>query len=328
MLRQCYCLVLGLALTGPAPAATWADGLFQELSKDFGTVPRGPLLTHPFHLKNNTAHTIRISQVRVSCGCLSASAVSHTIQPGEETAILAQMDTTRFVGVKTVTIFVLFDQPRTEEVRLWVQANSRDDVTVTPDAINFGQIKRNSTPAASVTINFLGSGQWQVQGVHCDSNYVRVALKEQRRSAGEVSYLLTAQLRPDAPVGKWFTDIWLRTNNPATPRVRVPVNVEIESPLSVSPALVDVGQLAVGSQAERKIIVRGVGPFEIKDIKGADSEITVRPTTNGSRSVHVLAVTVTPASPGEMKRQLRILTNLEGEGEIEFQTKARVLARE
>jgi uncharacterized protein DUF1573 len=324
MLRHWYCLLLGLAVASPASAASWSDGVFAELSKDFGTVPRGPMLSHPFHVRNTTNTPIHIANVRVSCGCVSATAVNNQIMPGEETAILAHMDTTRFSGVKTVTIFVTFDQPHQEEVRLWVQANSRDDVTVSPDAINFGQIRRNVTPSANVTVTFLGNGQWQVQGVQCDSNYVQVGVKELRRTGGDVSYSLSAQLRSDAPVGKWYTDIWLKTNNPSTPRVRVPVNVEIESVLSISPALVDLGQVKVGGQTERKIIVRGVAPFEITNVQGVDQEIAVQETTAGSRPVHVLSVTLQPRTPGELKRQLRIITNLKEEGEIEFQTRAHI----
>jgi len=283
------------------------------------------MLAHPFHLKNNTSVPVHIADIRVSCGCVEASPLHHTIQPGEETAIMANMNTTRFSGVKTVTIFVRFDQPHSEEVRLWVQANSRDDVTVSPDAINFGQIKRNTTPSASVTVSFLGSGQWAVQGASSDSNYVRVSIKEQRRQATDVSYQLTAQLRPDAPVGKWYTDIWLTTNNPATPRVRVPVNVEVESPLSLSPGLVDLGQVKMGGTADRKVIIRGVAPFKITAVKGADKEIIVKETTTGSRPVHVLSVSINPANPGDLKRQIRIVTDLQSEGEIEFQTKAKIV---
>jgi len=317
--------MLGLWLTAPVQAASWTDGLFAELSKDFGTVPRGPLLTHPFHVRNNGSAPIHIADVRVSCGCVTAAALENTIAPGQETIILAQMNTTRFAGMKTVTIFVRFDQPHSEEVRLWVQANSRDDVTVTPDAVNFGQVKRNSTPAASVTVSFLGSNSWRIQGTQCESNYIQATIKEEKRTASEVSYTLTARLRADAPVGKWYTDIWLQTNNPATPRVRVPVNVEIESALSVSPAVVDLGQVKVGSTVERKVIVRGVTPFQITTVKGADQNLVVRETTSGSRPVHVLSVTLKPGASGDLRRQLKIITDLKTEGEIEFQTKAQVM---
>src|SRR5690349_16734060 len=46
MFRYSLVLVAGFWVAGSAGAATWADGLFDELSKDFGSVPRGPTLTH------------------------------------------------------------------------------------------------------------------------------------------------------------------------------------------------------------------------------------------------------------------------------------------
>src|SRR5262249_12128242 len=186
---------------------------------------------------------------------------------------------------KSVTIYVTFDQPRFEEVRLWVQANSRDDVSVLPEALSFGRIKRATAPSASVTVSFLGSPDWQITGVSSDSNYVQAGLTPLRRDTGEVSYRLTAQLRPDAPVGKWYTDVWLKTNNPTTPRVRVPLTVEIESALSISPAAVQLGQVKAGAEVQRKIIVRGVKAFRVTQVVGADKNLTVRDSTSESKNV-------------------------------------------
>jgi len=324
MLRHWIGIIGCLLLAGSAQAGSWADALFTELSKDFGSVPRGPLLAHHFHIKNNSTVPVHISGIRVSCGCVSATPLSNTILPGEDTAILAQMDTTRFTGIKTVTVYVSFDQPNREEVRLWVQANGRDDVSVAPDTINYGQIKRGSTPSVVVNIVLRGDSSWQVTGVQSESNYVRTTVKEIRRQNYEVTYQLTVQLRSDAPIGKWYTDVWLKTSNPATPRVRVPVNVEIESALTISPALVDLGPVKVGNQAQRRVILRGVKPFIVKEIKGADGDLTVVDTSSDARAVHVLAVTLKPTAAGDLKRQLRILTDLAEEGEIEFQTKAQV----
>lgn len=325
MFRHCSALLVGLCLVGPSQAATWADAMFEELSKDFGSVPRGPMLSHPFRLTNHTASTVQISGIRVSCGCVTATAQTGVLAPGQSTAILTTMDTRRFSGIKNVTIYVHLDQPSNEEVRLWVQANSRDDVTVAPDTISFGQTKRGATPTGTVTVTFLGNGQWQITGAHCDSNYVRPEVRELRRDAGEAAYQVSAQLRADAPAGKWFTDIWLKTNNPATPQVRVPLTVEIESPLTINPPVVDLGQVKVGGRAERRVIVRGVRPFKILDIVGGDEQLKILDTTPDSKSLHVLAVTLRPASPGELARPLRILTDLSEENQIEFQAKAHMV---
>src|SRR5258708_23767839 len=105
MLRYSLACVVALCVTSTTFAASWADGLFDGLSRDFGSVPRGPALTHPYRVANNTGGPVHIAGVRVSCGCVSASALKTDLKPGEETAIVANMDTRRFVGVKTVTIF-------------------------------------------------------------------------------------------------------------------------------------------------------------------------------------------------------------------------------
>src|SRR5208283_145107 len=151
MLRYTLVLLAGLCLTGPGRAASWADAMFDELSKDFGSVPRGPTLVHPFHFKNTTGGEVHIAGVRVSCGCTSAYALKTDVAPGEEAAILAQMDTMRFTGAKTVTIYVQVDRPQWEEVRLWVQANARDDFSVSPDTLALGKARHASSPGATVS---------------------------------------------------------------------------------------------------------------------------------------------------------------------------------
>ncbi len=313
MFRHCSALLVGLCLVGPSQAAPWADAMFEELSKDFGSVPRGPMLTHPFRVTNNTSSPVRIDSIRVSCGCVTATAQSGYLTPGQSTLILTTMDTRRFSGIKNVTIYVHLSQPSSEEVRLWVQANSRDDVTVAPDTISFGQIKRGAMPTGSVTVTFLGAGQWQITGAQCDSNYVHANVQELRRGMGDVAYLVTAQLRADAPIGKWFTDIWLKTTNPATPRVRVPLTVEIESALTINPQVVDLGNVKVGNRAERRVIVRG------------DNELKIRDTTPDTKPLHVLAVTLQAATPGELSRPLRIFTDLQEENQIDFHARANIV---
>ena len=111
--------------------------MFEGLSHDFGAVPRGPAVTHSYRFTNNTGQPVRITGVTVSCGCTSATAQQSVVQPGQSGAIVAQMDARRFVGPKTVTIFVRFDYPSWEEVRLSISADG-DEAGVSPDTLAFG----------------------------------------------------------------------------------------------------------------------------------------------------------------------------------------------
>ena len=126
------------------------------------------------------------------------------------------------------------------------------------------------------------------------------------------------------PVGKWYTDVWLKTNNPEYPQIRVPLTVEVESGLSVSPDAVSLGQVAVNGESERRVIVRGAKPFKITEVKGADDQLTVQDDTAESKAVHVLTVKLKPGKAGQLNRNLRIETDLPEDGTVDFPVSAQV----
>jgi hypothetical protein len=233
------------------------------------------------------------------------------------------MDTSRFIGVKSVTIFVSFSQPAVEEVRLWVQANARTDFSVTPDTLSLGQVKRGAGASGTSSIAFYGA-KAEITEVKSESNYIQPSVKQVKNEAGQLSYELTAKLRGDAPVGRWYTDVWLKTNNPEIPQIRVPLTVEVESALSLSPEAVTLGQVPVDGEGERRVILRGVKPFKITEIKGADDQLAIRDNTQEAKAVHVLTVKLKPAAPGDVSRNLKIVTDLAEDNEIDLQVNAQI----
>jgi hypothetical protein len=106
--------------------------------------------------------------------------------------------------------------------------------------------------------------------------------------------------------------------------IRVPLTVEIESALSISPDPVALGPVKLQGESERRVIVRGNKPFKITQVVGADTELTVRDNNPDSKPVHVLTVTLKPGHPGEINRTLRLLTDLPEDNRIDFQVSALV----
>jgi len=226
MLR--HSLVLGLLLATSAVLRADFEGVLDERLHDFGVVPRGQQLTHYFRVANPTNKPLHIANVRVSCGCTSARALETTIPPGRETAVYAVMDSRRFVGAKAVTIYVTFDQPRFEELRTVVQAFAREDLIFGPDTINFGKVKQGDVKLAAMNITIY-NGSVQIIEAKSESNFIQPTVKEVRRTGGETTYQVEAKIRPDTPAGLWFTDVWVKTNNPGYTKLRVPVTVEVEA---------------------------------------------------------------------------------------------------
>jgi uncharacterized protein DUF1573 len=326
MFRYSFVFVAAFLAAGPALASTWGEGLFDEFSKDFGSVPHGQVLTHPFTIKNNTGQTVTISGVRVSCNlCTSATVLKGQLKPGEESAVAVRMDSGKFSGVKTVYVYVTFSEPQYDEVRLWIQANSREDINVTPESLAFGRIKHTEAATKTVSIIFYGGVPSEITEVQSESNYVQAKVGAARRGGNEVAYELTAKLRSDTPVGKWFTDIWVKTNNPSLPKVRVPLTVEIEPTVTLNTTTLALGEVKVGGTAERKLVVRGTKPFKITSIKGDGDGLEVKDNTSESREQHVLTVRLKGGKAGDFTRTVKIVTDLKDEGDVEFHAKGQIV---
>jgi hypothetical protein len=324
MFRNILSFFATVLLAAPVCADTWAESLFQQRFKDFGDVPRGPVLVHAFPISNQTNQAVHISSVRVSCGCVSASVAQDRLAPGESSSIQAHMDTRRFTGHKSVTIFVQFDQPQWEEVRLTVQANGREDIQINPESLAFGRVKKGSSPSMSINLNVPG---FAITDVETESNYIQAAVKEQQGNSGESAYQVTATIRNDAPAGKWYSDLWLKTNSPSVPKIRVPLTVEIEPALSLSSSAVALGRVQPGDQAERKVVLRGAKPFKIIRIEGADDRWTIEDTTKESKPVHILLIKLKDADAGDAAKKFRIFTDLDEDADIELTAQAQVASR-
>jgi len=235
MLR--YSIAALLLLSGAPVWASFPDGVLDERQRDFGVVPRGQQLVHYFRLVNNTEQPLHIYNVRVSCGCTTARALNTTVPPGQESAIWANMDSRRFLGHKAVTIYVSFDQPRYEEIRLVVQAYSRDDIIFSPDGINLGKVHQGEAKTGTMNITFYNNGQAQALEASAESSFLQPSLKEVKRTGAETTYQVITKIRPDTPAGVWFTDVWVKTSVPGAPKLRVPVTVEVDTvqPVQVQP---------------------------------------------------------------------------------------------
>jgi hypothetical protein len=242
MLRHSLLLAaVFLGATGTASADSWADKLFDELSHDFGATPHGPVRTHTFTITNTTSKPVHIASVRVSCGCLSTALQRTDLAPGQEAALVVNMDTNRFRGYWAKVVYVRFDQPDSAEVKLTVASTSRDDLTFTPDGLAFGKVAVGATPKASVTVT-VGDANCNVSDVKCDSPFVQAQVSVQSRDSSGTTFEITGQLRPNVPAGSWYSTVWLTTNNAAMPRMSIPVTVEVTAPATSAVAAPKTGK--------------------------------------------------------------------------------------
>lgn len=315
---------LALAMpAGAARAASWADALFREAAHDFGPVPRGAKLRHPFALTNRLAEPITILDIRATCGCTTGRAGASTVAPGQTAVVEAEMDTRNFVGPKATALFVTLMTPSGQqaEVRLGVSSTILSDIVLNPGTIDFGAVARGQAPEQALTIDRVGAPDWRAERMISASRALDASLKQTARSAAGISYVLTVTLKPDAPAGTLRDEIVILTNDPQSPRIPVTVTAQVRGELSASPSVLALGTVAAGKDGQGRFLIRAAQPFAILAVEGAGDGFQVGASDTTRKPLHVLSVSYQPAlgkTRGDLRRTFRVLTDLPGEPPLEL----------
>lgn len=303
--------VLALMLSA-ATASAGAKDYFSEFAVDFGPTPRGPVLTHYFIIKNTSKDHIKLGTARVSCGCVSASVLKSDLAPDESTAVAAYMDTRRIptAGVlKTVLVYVPFISPQMEEVTLKVQSIARDDLIFSPETLAFGNVKKGKGATAKMKVTLYNHGNWEVSEVTSTGKFVKGEAKLANRTSTEVTYEVTATLDEGCPVGNWTSDLYLKTNANGLEKVRLPVSVNVTTPIVVTPEEAKIGDIKEGAKRETKLQLQSGESFKILDVKGGDDVVSVKAESTESKALHTLLFAIKPTKAGELTRSFEVLTD-------------------
>jgi hypothetical protein len=146
-----------LSQTATAQTTAWADKLFGgSTMHDFGMVPRGAQLKYSFKMTNIYKEPLQITQVRVSCSCLTATPSTNVLMPNESATLDINMDGRQFSGAKTIRIYVSVGPKYISTATLTVTANARQDVVFTPNDLDFGNVSRGQTPTRSIDVEYTG----------------------------------------------------------------------------------------------------------------------------------------------------------------------------
>jgi hypothetical protein len=304
-----------LFLLATAGVQAGSIDMFAETAKDFGTSPRGPVLTHYFPVKNTTDQPITLGQPRVSCGCVSASVLKNVLAPGESTSVVAMMDTKRIPQAnvtKTVIVFVTVQASnRTEEVQLRVTSIARDDLVMSPETFAFGTVRQGQGGKVTTKLTLYTDPNWRIKETESSGIYIKASVKKLDKLVNEagVSYEVTATLDPACPVGNWTADVWVKTSAAGMEKLRVPVSVNVVAPIVVNPDPVAFGSVVAGTASDQKVVLQGNQAFKILDVKGADAELEVGPAAPASRPVHILKLTLTAKDAGPVSKVIEIVTD-------------------
>lgn len=319
----CTCSVASAQSASPAP---WANKLFVKgieedptkapppvITHDFGTVPHGTLCVHKFTITNIYDVPIQVVDVRRSCGCLEVYPPQKVLQPNETAELPISMNTAKFSGSNSQTVYVTFGPNYISTAIIRMSANSRTDVQLNPGQINFGTVTAGSKPVQTVTLEYHGRQRdWKVTEILKPEGPFEVSLKEVGRGFLTNKYQISVGLNADAPAGPISETLSLKTNDPTAPVVNVNVSGRVQSSVVLSQQSVSFDRVKVGSESVQKIVVRATsGPFRIQPIAQDDVGISVE-TFPAPAPVQIITVKFAPKKAGSFRKQIALSSDPPG----------------
>jgi hypothetical protein len=306
----------GITARGQEP--DWVTTALPERSYDFKTVARGSKIRHAFPIVNRTNTEIRIADWRTKCGCTDVRVGSKVIPPGTQTTIEATIDTTKFVNFKASGLTLVLDRPSFANVDLNLTCFIRGDIMMNPGQIDFLTVRRSAKlPSASLLLTYSGGRpDWQItEPMKTLTSKVKAEARFQGRSAdGQIQYQITAELQPEVGNGYFKDQITLVTND--TPPQTIPISVVamIQTAVTVSPSIINFGQLKPGQTATKSVRVRSAAPFTITKLSSNRAELTPADEKPGAMVDHTVNLSLkAPETPGAYYSVVTIESDLKDE---------------
>ncbi len=279
---------------------------------DFGVVPSFSNQEFVFEFANTFEHPIYLTGVRASCGCTRPEIRTPQIAPGGMGQVLAKFDTKNFQGEKkaTVTVSVRRDQPYTEygEIQFEVKGTIRRDVVLSPGTVSFDEVMHGDPVKRAVSILYAGNPQWQIKDIKSTNPNITVSTREIQRNpqTQRVDYELTLELAGQQEIGKFSDQLLITTNDIKNKNLTVNIFGNVKAAVQVSP--VRLGVVEQGDKVEKRLIVRGDRPFEIKSVSTGDQRIQFSPVS-GSKTLHILIFSLDTQTVGQIASNITIETD-------------------
>ncbi|MGL6194669.1 MAG: DUF1573 domain-containing protein [Thermoguttaceae bacterium] len=282
-------------LTQPGSAQEWVNELFEVKNHDFGVVPKDAKVEYRFPVYNPYVEDIRISNVESSCVCSTPTVEQTTIKSNETGYILVHFNTDKVKGPQKATIRVKFDKPYTGKAALQVTGNVRTDVSFSPASVVFGDVPVGEEREKIVKVLYQGRNSfWSLKEVKSDNPHITTEILDTKLLRGGAETQIKVKLRPDAPVGELGDRIFIVTSEPKSNSIPLMIEGRVNAPITAKPDQFNFGALHAGEKAVRPLVVSGVKPFRIKNIKTSDKAITVDSGTTAEeqpRKLYVMQLT-------------------------------------
>ncbi len=108
---QVIVTIKGNVVLSDAEGSTYPVLHFGQTKYNFGKVEEGKVVEYTFTFENNGKSTLKIKDIKTSCGCTAALVSSEVLKPGEKGTLKVELDTSNREGKMSRTITIESNDP-------------------------------------------------------------------------------------------------------------------------------------------------------------------------------------------------------------------------
>ncbi|MBI2930317.1 MAG: DUF1573 domain-containing protein [Planctomycetes bacterium] len=250
----------------PKPVPTGKDPkvVFEMTTHDFGALTEGAERTTVFRFRNAGVSTLKIEQVRPTCGCTAILLTSDTIEPNAAGEIKVTFLSARFKGQVRKEIYVDTNDPYSSTVALTVMAQVDPIFVVEPETVVFGKVRIGHSVSREVIVRDRQGKPFTLLGVFCEEPAVTAVFAPVLESGG-AAYRVTVSLAGNAPARAIVKPLTFHTDRPKDLADKTLwVSAEVTADVMLHPRLVYFGYVKRGETTSRTIEVSNIGDHRVE----------------------------------------------------------------
>ncbi|MDX1582022.1 MAG: DUF1573 domain-containing protein [Thermoanaerobaculia bacterium] len=295
-----FVIAMFAAVAFAAPRMTVVEPI-----QDFGTVPKGEVLTHSFKIKNTGDEDLEIIRVQPACGCTVAD-YDAVIAPGETGRVEAAVKTEAFSGPINKSVTIQTNDPDTPTAQVAIRAVVKPFVEAYPAGFVRFNVLQGETDKRSVILYSEEDEPFEIEGVDVPGDWVKVDYAKVPQSErapvgpeGQTQYKVDVTLGgPTAPVGPLMDKVQIHTNSKHQPVYQLSMSGVIRPAFNVSPTVLNFGEIDPAVHETVRVVTVSTNSKESPDAFRVEKVESTNPT--------LFTAEAKPTAPGQYEVEVRL----------------------
>ena len=302
---------------------------FVKTTHDFGAILDSDPQATTFPFTNSGVGTLRILDVKASCGCTTPALSKMIFAPGESSEIEVQYKA-KSGGSQSKTITVFTNDPNQPAIELTIKADVTQFLTTEPRLVRFARIAKGTSETVELKVDTIDPEAIidRIQVTGKGAPWFKATLVPDSEGETEQSRVIMVELLPTTPWGQHFATLTIRSTGriesgaePIEHSTRVTLSAKVVGVLHASSTMFRVGVVPVRERFTSVVkLIRPDGkPFEVLSATVSDSTlegmaVSVAPVPKNKGGGYTIVLTGTPMETEQrIAGEVNIFTDVPGE---------------